>query len=68
MLKALRTSAMLLALVGAARAGEVLTPPAAPPQGQNVVQQSTTSSYTFDASETLTQTALDLLAVLPSLL
>jgi hypothetical protein len=69
MLKALRTSAMLLALVGAARAGEVLTPPAAPPPSQNIVQQSATDGCTADdAPETLTQIALDLLAVLPSLL
>ena len=69
MLKALRTSAMLLALVGAARAGEVLTPPAAPPLNQNIAQQPAKDGYTdADAPETLTQIALDLLAVLPSLL
>ena len=58
MLKAVRVSAMLLVLVGSARAGEVLTPPAPQPQ-TNTVQEPTTDS--------LTQTVLDLLAALPSL-
>jgi hypothetical protein len=58
MLKAVRVSAMLLVLVGSARAGEVLTPPAPQPQA-NTVQEPTTDS--------LTQTVLDLLAALPSL-
>jgi hypothetical protein len=58
MLKAVRVSAMLLVLVGSARAGEVLTPPAPQPPA-NTAQEATADS--------LTQTVLDLLAALPSL-
>ena len=71
MLKALRTSAMLLALVGSATAGEILTPPAPKtPQPQGItVQEPTSDGYNNnDAPYTLTAIALDLIAVLPSLL
>lgn len=42
MLKAIRVSVMLFALVGSAHAGEVLTPPAPPPPPTNA-QDATTS-------------------------
>jgi hypothetical protein len=68
MLKALRTSAMILVLVGSARAGDTLTPPAPQPPPQSIVsQEPTDDSITTDTPETLTGIALDLLAVLPSL-
>lgn len=70
MLKAIRVSAMLLALVGPTYAGEVLTPPAPQP-----IKPGTGHGVTFndmmstpDASESLTQITLELLAVLPSIL
>jgi hypothetical protein len=69
MLKALRTSAMLLVLVGSARAGDVLTPPAPQPPPQDIILQEPTveDSIATDAPDTLTGIALGLLAALPSL-
>ncbi len=68
MLKAIRVSAMLLALAGSAYAGEMLTPPAPQPQA-NTVQEPTADGIIYgDAPESLTQVALELLALLPSLL
>ncbi len=68
MLKALRTSAMLLALVGSAHAGDVLTPPAPQPPPIIVTQEPTTDdSVVSDTPDTLNGIALGLLAVLPSL-
>lgn len=69
MLKALRISALLLVLVGPAHASDVLTPPAPqPPPQTSVVQEPTAdgclNDYTTDA---MTEIALDMLAVLPSL-
>jgi hypothetical protein len=68
MLKALRISAMLLVLVGSARAGDVLTPPVPQPPPTIVIQEPTTGdSVDSDTPDTLNGIALGLLAVLPSL-
>jgi hypothetical protein len=68
MLKALRTSAMLLVLVGSARAGDILTPPAPQPPQTIVTQEPTADdSVVSDTPDMLTGIALGLLAVLPSL-
>lgn len=67
MLKALRTSLMLLALVGTAHAGDMFTPPILPPQTVTVEQPSPVESSANDTPDTLMEIALDLLAVLPSL-
>jgi hypothetical protein len=69
MLKALRTSAMILALVGSAHAGDVLTPPTPQPPPQSIVTEEPTAddSVISDTPDTLTGIALGLLAVLPSL-
>ena len=69
MLKALRISAMLLALVGSAQASDVLTPPAPQPPPQTATDQGPTTdgSFTNDTPDTVTEIALDMLAVLPSL-
>lgn len=67
MLKAVRVSAMLLVLIGSARAGEVLTPPAPQPQANTVQEPTTNGNIQNEAPYSLTQIALDLLAVLPSL-
>jgi len=67
MLKALRISAMLLALVGTAHAGDIFTPPVLPPQTVIVEEPSPVNSSANDAPDTLIEIALDLLAVLPSL-
>lgn len=61
MLKAVRVSAMLLVLVGAARAGEVLTPPAPQPPA-NTAQEATAGGEI--PNDSLTQTVLDILAAL----
>jgi len=69
MLKAIRVSAMLLALVGPTYAGEMLTPPAPQPMTTSTAQEPTGGEmHTPGVSESLTQIALDVLAVLPSLL
>ena len=66
MLKALRTSAMILVLVGSAHAGDILTPPAPkPPQG--IVFEPIDDSIDSNTPDTLAGIALGLLAVLPSL-
>jgi len=67
MLKALRTSVMLLALVGTAHAGDIFTPPVSPPQNAFVEEPSPADSSADDTPDTLIEIALDLLAVLPSL-
>jgi hypothetical protein len=67
MLKALRTSAMILALVGSAHAGDILTPPAPLPPHSIVIEEPTDDSVNSDTPGTLAGIALDLLAVLPSL-
>ena len=68
--KAIRASALILLLTCTARAGwmgnESPTPP--PPQPASVAQEPTTDGDISTTSvESLTQIALDLLAVLPSL-
>jgi hypothetical protein len=67
MLKALRISAMLLALVGTAHAGDMFTPPVVPPHTVVVEEPSPVDSSANDTPYTLMEIALDLLAVLPSL-
>lgn len=68
MLKALRTSALILVLVSSARAGDTYTPPAPQPPPQGITtQEPTDDSIATDTPETLTGIALDLIAVLPSL-
>jgi hypothetical protein len=73
MLKAMRVSAMLLALVGTTYAGEVLTPPAPQPPQANATKEPTSGGTATDetpagTADVLTQIALDVFAVLPSLL
>jgi hypothetical protein len=67
MLKALRTSAMILALVGSAHAGDILTPPAPKPPQSIVIEEPTDDSIDSDTTDTLAGIAQGLLAVLPSL-
>ena len=68
MLKALRTSALLLILVGSAHASDVLTPPAPqPPQTATAQEPTTDGSTTYDTTYAMTEIALDMVAVLPSL-
>ena len=74
MMKAVRVSAMLLALVGSAHAGEVLTPPATQPPPPQTVQEPITDGImqtplTTDgdmdngAAATFAQVLLNLLAL-----
>ena len=69
MRKTLGVSLLVLLLTGSASAGEIpnLTP-APPPATANAVQEPTGGEIPNGATDTLTQTVLDLLAVLPSLL
>ena len=71
MLKAIRVSALLLALTGSAYAGEMLTPPAPqqPPTQASAAQEPTaTDEDTTGAAETLTQIALEMVSSVLSLL
>jgi hypothetical protein len=67
--KAIRASVLVLLLTCSVRAGWIQNgSPEPPPQPTNVVQEPTTDGeIQNDAADTLTQIALDLLAVLPSL-
>ena len=68
--KAIRASALILLLACSAQAGYIPneSPAPPPPQPANAVQEPTTDGdIQNDAADTLTQIALDLLAVLPSL-
>ena len=69
MLKALRISALLLVLAGTAHASDVLTPPAPqpPPSQSAVAQEPAADGYLTDDTYAMTEIALDMLAVLPSL-
>lgn len=74
MLNALRAFVMLLLLVGTTRAGEGFTPPA-PLQGSPHMLQEPSGGETLDAkaatfelSDSLANAALELLAILPTLL
>jgi hypothetical protein len=69
MLKALRIPALLLVLAGSAHASDVLTPPAPQPTTQSAVAQEPAAdgSLTDDTKYAMTEIALDMLAVLPSL-
>jgi hypothetical protein len=68
--KAIRASALILLLTCTARAGWMGNDsPAPPPQPASVTQEQTTDGeITTMSAGSLTQIALDLLAVLPSLL
>ncbi|HZI17019.1 MAG TPA: hypothetical protein VEY09_00340 [Pyrinomonadaceae bacterium] len=75
MRKTLMTAALLLALSCPALAGEIGTPgvTAPPPQPARIVQEPTDAASAGgimqnDAPDSLTQTLLDLLALLPALL
>ena len=60
---------LVLLLTGSAVAGEMPNDrPAPPPQPTNAVQETTDGEIPNDTAGSLTQIALDLLAVLPSLL
>ena len=69
MLKALRISALILVFVGPAHASDVLTPPAPqPPQQSTVAPEPSADDYlTCDTTDAITEIALDMFAVLPSL-
>lgn len=67
MLKALRTSVILLALVGTAHAGDIFTPPVSPPPAI-VEPPPPMDSSTYDTPDVLAEIAQGLLAILPSLL
>ena len=59
---------MLLALVGSAHASDILTPPVTQPPHTVLAQESATDgSSADDTTETMTEIALDMFAVLPSL-
>lgn len=75
MRKTLTTVALLLALSCTALGGEIHTPPAPAPPPASATQEPTDGATLSGimqtppvGSESLTQTALELLAVLPSLL
>ena len=74
MRKTLTTAALLLALSCPVFAGEMHTPPAPEPPSASTTQELTEGAtlngemHTPGVSESLMQTALDLLTVLPSLL
>jgi hypothetical protein len=71
MRKTLTTAALLLALSCPAFAGEMLTPPAPqpPPAPASAALEPTTEATTEDGTQgTYVQIALELLAVLPSIL
>jgi hypothetical protein len=66
MLKTIRVSAMLLALVGSAYAGEILTPPAPELPKTSTVQVSPATDE--DTAETMAAIMQNVLAVLVNLL
>jgi len=69
MRKTISVAALLLALTCPIYAGEIPNDSPAPPQTPSTSQAPTTDGDTQnDAADILTQTALDVLAVLPSLL
>ena len=75
MRKTLGVAALMLALCCPALAGEIPNPPAPTPPPANVMQEPTNAGQEptggempNDAPDAVTQTVLDLLALLPSLL
>jgi len=74
MRKTLTTAALLLALSCTALGGEIHIPPAPAPTPASAIQEPTDDArpngeiHTPGVSDSLTQIALDLLSVLPSLL
>ena len=65
MLKAIRVSAMLLAFVGSAHAGEILTPPAPQlPMTYTVQESSVAVEGTTETTDTMTQIMLTVLVSL----
>ena len=67
MRKTLGIAALILALHCPALAGEIPNPPAPQPQGIKVNDPATSDDATISVADALTQIALDMLAVLPSL-
>jgi hypothetical protein len=67
MRKTLSITVLMLAFCCPALAGEIPNPPAPKPQGITVNEPATNDEDTIIAADTLTQIALDMLAVLPSL-
>ncbi|HKG13596.1 MAG TPA: hypothetical protein VKB12_09655 [Pyrinomonadaceae bacterium] len=67
MRKTLGIATLMLAFCCPALAGEIPNPPAPQPQGMTVDETATTDVDFASAADTLTQIALDMLAVLPSL-
>ena len=68
MRKTLTTVALLLALSCTAFGGEIHIPPAPASAPASATQEPTGGEMPNDAPDSLTQTVLDLLALLPSLL
>jgi len=67
MRKTLGIAALILALHCPALAGEIPNPPAPQPPGIPASAPATTDEDNISVADTLTQFALDMLAVLPSL-
>jgi hypothetical protein len=67
MRKTLGVAALMLALCGPALAGEIPNPPAPQPQANTVQEPTATGDIQNGSADSLTEIALDLLAVLPSL-
>jgi hypothetical protein len=68
MRKTLRASVMVLALCCPAFAGDALCPPVVPPPAHSVQEPTTSGDMPNSATDSLTEIALDILAVMPSLL
>ncbi len=68
MRKTLGIAALMLAFCCPALAGEIPTPPAPQPQSVTADEPTTNGDIQNGVTDSLTQTALDLLALLPSLL
>jgi hypothetical protein len=68
MRKIVGIAALMLAICCPTLAGEIPNPPAPQPQANTVQEPTTDGDIQNDVTESLTRIALDLLAVLPSLL
>lgn len=68
MRKTLAIAALMLAFCCPALAGEIPNPPAPQPQTNTVQGPTAAGDIQNDSADSLTQTVLDLLALLPSLL
>jgi hypothetical protein len=67
MRKTLGIAALMLALCCPALAGEMPTPPAPQPQANTVQEPTAAGDIQNGSADSLTEIALDLLAILPSL-